>query len=191
MARIKNSNRALAAGFFWIGMLAQPSLGYAQEAPEQTVESAQLFLGKVAGQGHMQMSVYSFGFDCPGGGGYNIVCTVDNGDFHFPPSPIVSARPKPSNACVTELEARVVQLKGTPPFELYDNPTVVYREADGMFRFHWPYITRVSRTGTNVYIVSSGGRFKITISEEALAARVEYAMEFLRLNCDATAGTGF
>ena len=54
----------------------------------------------------------------------------------------------------------------------------------------WSRVTEVSQDGAHVF-VSEKIPLRLTLSSEALAARTAFAMEFLRVHCDETAGTGF
>ncbi|WP_213605186.1 hypothetical protein [Pseudoxanthomonas japonensis] len=61
----------------------------------------------------------------------------------------------------------------------------------GPFLIDWSKVAGTTNNGREVHLKGiAPGMFFLLPSEE-LAVRFAYAMEFLRLNCDATAGTGF
>lgn len=59
--------------------------------------------------------------------------------------------------------------------------------------FHWGDVLYAKQSGADVLFLLNGNgqASRIHLGSEALAARVAYAMEFLRMNCDKTAETGF
>ena len=59
--------------------------------------------------------------------------------------------------------------------------------------FSWSEVKSVQQTGGDVHLMFAGNQHLATIylRSEDLAKRVAYAIEFLRMQCDAAAGTGF
>jgi hypothetical protein len=58
------------------------------------------------------------------------------------------------------------------------------------FRVEWNAISMVKQTEA-IVALSGPTKFRFYFSSDQLAARVAYAMEFLRTSCDQTAATGF
>lgn len=61
----------------------------------------------------------------------------------------------------------------------------------GPFIIDWTKVTGASNNGREVHLKDVSPNMYFVLPSEDLAVRVAYAMEFLRTNCDATAGTGF
>lgn len=61
----------------------------------------------------------------------------------------------------------------------------------GPFVIDWSKAAGTTNTGREVHLKGVTPRMYFVLPSEELAVRFAYAMEFLRLNCDATAGTGF
>lgn len=59
------------------------------------------------------------------------------------------------------------------------------------FEIDWTKISGISKTEKTVSLNGVSPRMGFIIPSEEMAARVAYAMEFLRINCDKTAETGF
>jgi hypothetical protein len=49
----------------------------------------------------------------------------------------------------------------------------------------------VKQEGTSVAVHGIRPAIRVKLASEPLATRLAYAMEFLRLECDVTSGTGF
>jgi len=61
----------------------------------------------------------------------------------------------------------------------------------GPFVIDWTKVAGVTQSGQKVSLAGVSPAMYFELPSEDLAARVTYAMEFLRLECDAMAGTGF
>jgi len=61
----------------------------------------------------------------------------------------------------------------------------------GPFLIDWSKAAGTTSNGREVYLKGVTPAMYFVLPSEELAVRFAYAMEFLRLNCDATAGTGF
>jgi len=61
----------------------------------------------------------------------------------------------------------------------------------GPFVIDWRKVAAATAHGREVHLKGVSPAMNFVLPSEDLAVRVAYAMEFLRLNCDATAGTGF
>lgn len=61
------------------------------------------------------------------------------------------------------------------------------------FLVNWGSVTEVEQEGVLVTVATPWPRpqFRFNVGSEAMAARLAFAMEFLRSHCDVTAGTGF
>jgi hypothetical protein len=58
------------------------------------------------------------------------------------------------------------------------------------YRVSWGSVSMVEQVDASV-VVKGSPSLRFSLSSDQLAARVAYAMEFLRLNCDSKAATGF
>ena len=94
--------------------------------------------------------------------------------------------------CATEFQASVGQsvLNGG------DEKNGWSQEAfpKGPFLIDWTRATSVTQRGSSVFVNTAGGAIKswvFVLPTDALAARLAYAMEFIRFECDPTASTGF
>lgn len=61
----------------------------------------------------------------------------------------------------------------------------------GPFLIDWSKVAGTTSNGREVHLGGVTPAMFFLLPSEELAVRFAYAMEFLRLNCDATAGTGF
>lgn len=163
---------------------------WARQAPEQTVEGAQRFLSMVLpGNGYT-----SGGFrDAVRQAGKNAGASV-----------MLDGAGKVTDAStVSRCTSRI----------LYDNSSVslivtagrrtqrlsVYDLAPGWVTggkpggFHWGEVKEVKQVGGTVELLFKGNTTWTTVhlGSNDLAARVAYAMEYLRIHCDPTASTGF
>jgi hypothetical protein len=88
--------------------------------------------------------------------------------------------PVPHGRCGTLLYVR-------HDFQNFDNEKVIY----------WDHVTSVDHAdgGSNVAVTMTSGasaqRFYFEVASPDLAARVAFAMEFIRRSCDPTQGLGF
>lgn len=61
----------------------------------------------------------------------------------------------------------------------------------GPFEIDWAKLPGTSHSGKTISLVGSSPKLDFTVPSPEMAARVAYAMEFLRINCDRAAATGF
>jgi hypothetical protein len=172
--------------------LAVLTAGTAVEAQEQTPENAQKFLAQLGGLGQMLYEDHNgkhiYGQD---------VYHDESGD-----EPVDRPYAKPAgpatmfsapNRCLTRFQASVTTYS-------WEDGGTVQRQRDESI--DWPRVSSVQVYGQQVEVTSmqypdfveiAGPRVyqRFTLPNEALAKRVGYAMEFLRLSCDKTEGTGF
>ncbi len=158
-----------------------------QTGARQTPENAQQFIIKLAQKGALTHQVQSrWGWNV--GGVVTRVESLRDKTFthQFPPDHIksVSALGK----CQTSLD--------------YDSPKSVHTNPPGYGSIahplwydtkiiHWKYVTEVKQVYTSVEWTQQNIVRSFDVSSTDLAARLAYAMEFLRLSCDDTADTGF
>ena len=170
MTRIKTLGMTVA-----LAALALPTLVHAQ----QTRAGAQEFLRQVAAQGAMRLSTDT------GDGWQRSVRPYDS--HTFPPNTVTGV--SGGDTCASTLAYQ-------------PHATVVYgSEARGNYSPHydpiqnnlidWSRVVEVLQSGTDIYLTGTAYPLKVGLGSEALATRVAYAMEFLRLECDPTASTGF
>lgn len=177
-------------------------------AQEQTVEGAQQFLGLIAGQGATR-------FEADFGSGWNevsaskIYCRyysrytttglLDDG-YNCSDSEFSSHRVTPYQlAGMTSLGRCATQVQPQPRndsnFEV-DHGRKNYWKVranmlQGPVRIDWDKVAEVKQSGSSITVTGISPAMRFHLASEALAARVTFAMEFLRMNCDTTAGTGF
>ena len=169
--------RAIAAAAACVYAIASSA-----QAQEQTPENAQKFIGQIAGLGQLSYSWrhdedsfdQSFWLD---------LSTVPNGVrryFKKVTAPIWEVRAE--SRCLTTF-----RFKDT--YELDGR----VQTGDATKRLYWSEIAKVETTGNLVYVTPGASiiSMRFTLPNEALAKRMGYAMEFLRVSCDATQGTGF
>ena len=88
---------------------------------------------------------------------------------------------RPDGTCITVFEHSA---RGGTPFT--GNP------GDNVQRVGWADVEEIRQDGTSVVQLNRDGlRLVWQPASEAAAARLAYAMEFLRQHCDPAAGTGF
>lgn len=198
-----NRTPAWMAGAIMVALI--PGVGHARQ--EQTVDSAQTFLTQVFGAGGITFShdggqgynpVYQQIWRCAwtmtdaggffSGPTYGTQCNVTGSDYWTAP-PYTNARYASTAPCSGRMD-------GGQPY--YDrevrNGDRKYTRGDlgaGAAVVNWAKVAEVKQYGLQVAIVGGGMRQTVNLPSDALAARVAYAMEFLRQNCDPTAGTGF
>ena len=138
----------------------------AQDDPRQTVENAELFLDKAL----------------VGAFGQMYVSNVEAAGWHY-----TVAEASPSERCVSRFKVNV------PAFNYYGT-NYAARASDDVI-VDWRKVTQVSRdeNGTWITIYGLGWSHptKFWPSSPTMAARVAFAMEFLRTECDETKGLGF
>lgn len=94
--------------------------------------------------------------------------------------------------CATQISTPEVQAKD---IEVDDGPknywkvSLPYRRPS--YGIDWDKVAEVKQEGTSVTVRGIKPAIRFKLASEPLATRVAYAMEFLRLECDATSGTGF
>lgn len=179
----------------WMGVMALVVLcAPPAAAQEQTVESAQAFLAMVLpGNGYSAGSIED--------GLQAMAREMHNGRYH------VSGHAKIIDAgvvarCVSRIQYDVTPVKyeawqvtvpgsreTIDPSKLFPDPRRVGM-ADG---FNWGTLKEVRQSGSDVRLQFPAARnaTHIHVGAEAMAARVAYAIEFLRMKCDPAAGTGF
>lgn len=157
-------------------------------AQEQTPENAQKFLAQIGGLGQLVYASHTarFGYDQ---GAYS----DESGTHYFPKPAFPATEVVASSPCST-------QFKYTDTHFSSSQGASTQRAMGGYI--NWSRVASVTVSGAEVEVVSPtspdvasllGPSFyeRFTLPNEALAKRVGYAMEFLRLSCDQTEGTGF
>ncbi len=182
-----------------------PGGGHARQ--DQTIDSAQKFLTQVFGAGGVTFShdggqgfnpvsqqIWRCAWTMTDAGGlfsgptYGTQCNVTGWDYWTAP-PYTDARYASTAVCAGEMTG------GQPSYarEVVNGQRKYTREqiGSGAAPLNWARIAEVKQYGLQITIVGGGTRQTVNLPSEALATRVAYAMEFLRQNCDPTAGTGF
>ncbi len=172
--------------------LAGPVSAIAQAESKQTVASAQAFLNMIL-PGKEYRSAY-------------VVDKVRETEKLSDMTLTIKGRPKlvnvsPIAPCVSNwtyqypANTRVsiaIRLRGRE-----DHPLSAVPALDGLLGdpqgVHWSTLQNVSASGTFVLLkfASNTSRSEIDLGDASLASRVGKALEFLRVHCDATGGTGF
>lgn len=154
--------------------------------PQQTPAGAQSFIKQIVGQGGskiahdfgwgMNLAGYSF---CPN---TTHMCSADR-PRAVPSNLLISARHADS-VCVTVFEARRLEeheydrsnsSRGMT-FWTFEQPT--YKVVD------WGKVAEVKQSGPDIWVRQPGHDLKLTLGSDALAARMAFAMDFLRQRCD-------
>lgn len=149
---------------FLVGVAASLSAPAAAQAEQQTVENAQAFLALTLPR------TYTSHVACP---------NVPGGWCNTHRTSILSP-PVPHGRCATLFNVR-------HDFNNFDNEKVIY----------WDHVTSVDHAdaSSNVAVTMTTGataqRFYFEVTSPDLAARVAFAMEFIRRSCDPTQGLGF
>ena len=78
-------------------------------------------------------------------------------------------------------------------FAAFHEPSSEWQNGTNNGTRNFGYVAEVSRTGSEVRVAYSDAAIVdyYSLTSESMATRVAYAMDFLRMNCDATASTGF
>ena len=78
-------------------------------------------------------------------------------------------------------------------FSAYHAPSYDWENGTNHGTRNFGFVAAVQLTGTEVRVAYSDAAIVdyYSFTSDAMAARVARAMEFLRVNCDATSGTGF
>ena len=163
-------------------LVATAVSGGALAQPAQTPEGAQQFLGQLAAQGGVTVSTDV-------GRGWNVfVDTMYDVTYAYDPSLVRSIQS--DSACVSAISfARQPDRRGPAASDGMD-PVYGYRGE--IIYLYWTKVTLVEQTGTAVVVLDPPSYpLRFNFGSEALATRAAYAMEFLRMECDPTAGTGF
>jgi len=191
-----------------LAMVLSPAVAHAQDGV-QTVENAQKFLSIVLpGNGYMKGAV-STALSAVNGrdaSGYYMDAQVHGEAKIIDASSVGRCRSKLlSDYSSVEVELRVRRNPGAPVLERKRMPIAeaapdgfsaqhggVQRHGD-QAGFSWSELKSVRTVGDNVYLMFAGNKSEsvIYLRSADLASRVGYALEFLRLQCDAAAGTGF
>lgn len=181
----------------------------ALHAQEQTVENAQKFLSIVLpGNGYMKGGVSTALSAVRGrnADGYLMEAEVHGEAKIVDASPVERCRSKLlSDYSGVEVEMRARRNPGAPVLERTRMPIAEmapdsFSAQNGGVRRHgnpagvsWSELKSVRATGDNVFLMFAGNKNEsvIYLRSPDLASRVGYALEFLRMQCDAAAGTGF
>lgn len=177
-------------------------------AQEQTAESAQKFLTIIAGQQPMSLAIDA-------GRGYNVVegqaqqCrNVSVQGFFGNSSERQCNNAYPINVQYPDLAVMKIEtvdrcttvITTSPPQNMnygQFGSASQSREAYPDYRMGPPLrlefakLSRVEQQGAVIYLKTSTGNWRLATSSSDMATRVAYALEFLRQQCDAAAGTGF
>ncbi|MDC7685022.1 hypothetical protein PQU92_17185 [Asticcacaulis sp. BYS171W] len=180
-----------------VGLLALGGQTTTAQAQEQTVENAQKFLGILASQNQFTLSHRQNNYQWDEY--YWTDDATDNTRHHHditPPFKVNSARM--STRCATVLNTNVILYYGTVEGR-FNTPTLKTDSQPPIdISIDWAKVAIVRREGNGVVI--SGNNYtnmtyynylRFNLPSEDLAKRVEYALEFMRLSCDAAASTGF
>lgn len=199
------AKRSFVSSSFLMTILLSPSAVHAQE---QTVEGAQKFLSIVLpGNGYMTGTMHALLRDGIEGARKNGVRSL-SGDIQgkaiIVDATVVAHCESKLLSDYSNVELKFSGRQGTGALEHW---TITSRQLNflnnpskgGVTRFgsqagsHWSIAKSVRPSGGNVYIMFDGNEDESTIylNSEDLARRVAYAIDFLRTNCDKTAGTGF
>ncbi|HEY6817318.1 MAG TPA: hypothetical protein VI168_17400 [Croceibacterium sp.] len=78
-------------------------------------------------------------------------------------------------------------------FAAYHEPSYDWENGTNNGTRNFAHVAEVSRTGSEVRVAYSDAAIidYYLLTSESMATRVAYAMDFMRMNCDATASTGF
>lgn len=177
-------------------------------AQQQTVKNAHLFLGKVAEQDAMTFQVdEGRGWGSVSADksycqyyGYDTVSGIKAGehgcsDFKASSHKVEDYKLTSMNMlsrCMTQIKALMARGKevmvkdGSRDYWLVRIPP-----RQSSFQIDWSKTTEVRQEGANVIVRGVKPNIRFVMASEQLAIRLAYAMEFLRLECDATSGTEF
>jgi hypothetical protein len=76
-------------------------------------------------------------------------------------------------------------------FGYYQNEYTIYGYAGGKAPIDFTRVSKVDRYGSSVTVRSQYSTFTLVLPTEDLATRMTFALEFMRMNCDPTAGLAF
>lgn len=200
-------SRRAATRFSLLLLSLLPWAAQATSAPGQSVEGATTFLGLLAERRDLALNHCQVGQDdrhCAGAVDQGARClryrnnhcvSTSSGKWMPFPEMQITAAAVPSR-CQTRFTHMTHRLVG-------DNPNVAEDariEAYGPIHttYDWSRISDVRTQGRQVSFKhphpnNSGFQqpSRLTVSSADLAARVAYALEFLRMHCDSTSRTGF
>ncbi len=143
-------------------------------AQQQTPANAQTFLQLTAEKTGATLSWYSRG-------AWNIH-RFEGTNYPTPPDKVNSITSK--SACMS-----VINIDDKYGIESVD--PVVYKRRVTDVEVDWNKVPSVTQNGMGVELKIAGQPMRLDMPSESLAARVAYAMEFLRVHCDSSAKTGF
>ncbi|KQY28822.1 hypothetical protein ASD38_14345 [Caulobacter sp. Root487D2Y] len=152
-------------------------------AQEQTPENAQKFIAQIAGLGQINYTdrsgsqTFTQGSYQDNSGSQTVVRYYDKAV-----APIWDVT-SPSR-CETQFKRKLVWSRGGE---------IVTSNENGYM--NWKRVMSVTVSGANIVVADatqwSDYFHRFSLPTEDMAKRVGYAMEFLRVSCDATQGTGF
>lgn len=187
-----------------LAMSAAPAVTARQARPEQTIESAVTFLDTLARSGQLKANVSD-------GNGFGVARDA-RASHQFPDVQITSVAIYHKDAkCTSVLKTGQLQTiydkklgpsegayLGNPASGLFSGAATYRHEygltsyAEGMGSLSWNTVRTVTQDGSNVIVgVRDGLTARFGLPTPELAARVAYAMEFIRLECDPTANSAF
>ena len=170
-------SKAFSAGFAVCMLMAG-----AARAQEQTPENAQKFIAQIGGLGQLVYAWKSTGSGSFEQGVYMDGTGSQPVQRYFDKAVAPLWNVAAQGPCLTKFR---YQRTGY-------GYSVSTSEADGTII--WRSVGSVKAEGSYVYVEEGAGyqlSHRFTLPNPALAARMAYAMEFLRVSCDATQGTGF
>ncbi|KQY28823.1 hypothetical protein ASD38_14350 [Caulobacter sp. Root487D2Y] len=149
-------------------------------AQEQTPENAQKFVAQIAGLGQL---VYAWRSTGSGGFEQGVYLDETGNQRYFDKAVAPLWDVSATGSCLTKFHYQRTTY----------GRTVGTADADGTII--WRNVAAVKAENAYVYVDESAGGYQLfhrfTLPNAALATRIAYAMEFLRVSCDATQGTGF
>jgi hypothetical protein len=184
----------------------------AQEAPKQTVEGAHNFLSLISDQGNMKIELFSadmagysnfvrgsIEFSAAPGRSYAGGSKSRSGSASYSISPLAVKYVQRTKCAGTfQLDSAAIDARREKALRDIKGMDTQYEHVEGYSlgtlstsqAMDWMKIAGVKRENKSSFVVVPGVA-KFTLPSEELATRVQYAMEFIRNACDATAATGF
>lgn len=184
-----NLTKAVIGSLLSFAAVAANGASANKTGAEQTPQGAQQFIKQLAEKRALTIEVEhpTWGWNTGG-----LITTVGSNSRRvtmthtFPPDPVRSA--SSDNKCETVLD---YNQPGAVPSKPPGYGSIGYPLLINDKTIRWRTVTEVSQERNSIVWTDRRVKWRINVASEDLAARLAYAMEFLRIACDDTAGTGF
>lgn len=180
-----------------VGLVLSLAPGLASAQSDQTVDGAQKFIAVIASQHATRLETdWGNGFGTTLGRHPVQYCQDIPGFFEVRrecgynyPAELVT-RPQPSLDAASKISDCSTRFQYTDSATAIGEYTITPTGTTTV-DVDWSKVASVATNGVYVFIEGQRPRVRLEMASVDLAARIAFAMEFLRTNCDEAASTGF